>query len=55
MNPIGYVNSVFTYKNGTPRQPSLCPYARGTLTVEKSLFTNPEHSLEDLEEFSHVW
>ncbi|CAC5394074.1 TRMO [Mytilus coruscus] len=55
MKPIGYVSSVFTYKNGTPRQPALCPYARGTMTIEKSIFTNPEHSLEDLEEFSHVW
>ncbi|XP_071167302.1 tRNA (adenine(37)-N6)-methyltransferase-like [Mytilus edulis] len=55
MKPIGYVSSVFTYKNGTPRQPALCPYARGTITIDKSIFTNPEHSLEDLEEFSHVW
>ncbi|XP_063432719.1 tRNA (adenine(37)-N6)-methyltransferase-like [Mytilus trossulus] len=55
MKPIGYVSSVFTYKNGTPRQPALCPYARGTITIDKSSFTNPEHSLEDLEEFSHVW
>lgn len=55
MNPIGYVHSIFTYKNGTPRQPSLCPYARGKLMIEKTVFNNPEHSLEDLEAFSHVW
>jgi tRNA (Thr-GGU) A37 N-methylase len=55
MNPIGFVSSIFTFKNGTPRQPSLCPYARGTLVIEKSLFNNPEHSLEDLDQFSHVW
>lgn len=55
VKPIGYINSLFTFKNGTPRQPSVCPFARGTLQVDKSIFTNPEHSLEGLEEFSHVW
>lgn len=55
VKPVGYINSLFTFKNGTPRQPSVCPFARGTLQVEKSIFTNPEHSLEGLEEFSHVW
>lgn len=55
VKPIGYINSLFTFKNGTPRQPSICPFARGTLQVDKSIFTNPEHSLEGIEEFSHVW
>nr|XP_022332662.1 tRNA (adenine(37)-N6)-methyltransferase-like [Crassostrea virginica]XP_022332663.1 tRNA (adenine(37)-N6)-methyltransferase-like [Crassostrea virginica] len=55
VKPIGYINSLFTFKNGTPRQPSVCPFARGSLEVEKSIFTNPDHSLEGLEEFSHVW
>ncbi|XP_062617095.1 tRNA (adenine(37)-N6)-methyltransferase-like [Saccostrea cucullata] len=55
MKPIGYINSLFTFKNGTPRQPSVCPFARGSLKIEKSIFTNPEHSLEGLEEFSHIW
>ncbi|XP_061174769.1 tRNA (adenine(37)-N6)-methyltransferase-like [Saccostrea echinata] len=55
MKPVGYINSLFTFKNGTPRQPSVCPFARGSLKIDKSIFTNPEHSLEGLEEFSHVW
>ncbi|XP_015919693.1 tRNA (adenine(37)-N6)-methyltransferase isoform X2 [Parasteatoda tepidariorum] len=53
--PIGYISSCFKFKNGIPRQPTLCPSARGTLKIEKSVFTNPEHSLIGLEEFSHVW
>ncbi|XP_070176574.1 tRNA (adenine(37)-N6)-methyltransferase-like [Littorina saxatilis] len=53
--PIGYLRSVFQYKNGTPRQPSLCSSARGSLEIEKSVFNNPEHALEGLEQFSHAW
>ncbi|GFS34409.1 hypothetical protein TNIN_101391 [Trichonephila inaurata madagascariensis] len=53
--PIGFISSCFKSKNGIPRQPSLCPKAKGTLSIEKNIFTNPEHSLIGLEEFSHVW
>ena len=55
MKPIGYLQSVFHHKNGTPRQSSLVESARGILTIEKSIFTNPDHSLEGLEEYSHAW
>lgn len=55
MKPIGYMRSPFLFKNGTPRQPSLCTEAMGVLEIEKSVFNNPEHSLEGLEEFSHIW
>ncbi|XP_059161495.1 tRNA (adenine(37)-N6)-methyltransferase-like [Physella acuta] len=55
MKPIGTMKSVFHYKNGTPRQSSLCQTARGILTIEKTIFNNPEHSLEGLEQFSHAW
>ncbi|XP_055952759.1 tRNA (adenine(37)-N6)-methyltransferase-like isoform X2 [Argiope bruennichi] len=55
MNPIGFISSCFKTKNGIPRQPALCPAAKGTLTIEKSIFSNPEHSLIGLNEFSHIW
>uniref|UniRef100_A0A2C9JMI1 TsaA-like domain-containing protein n=1 Tax=Biomphalaria glabrata TaxID=6526 RepID=A0A2C9JMI1_BIOGL len=55
MKPIGTLKSVFHYKNGIPRQSSLCQAARGVLTIEKCVFNNPEHSLQGLEEFSHAW
>ena len=53
--PIGYVKSVFETKNGTPRQSGLSPLARATVRLGKEHFTNPEHALLDLAQFSHVW
>ena len=50
---IGHIKSCFIRKNGTPRQPSICPYARGELSIK--YFNNPEHSLEGLQHFSHIW
>ena len=55
MRPIGFVESCFKEKNGIPRQPSVCPSAKAKLSVTVEGFTNPEHSLEGLEKFSHVW
>ncbi|XP_062063882.1 tRNA (adenine(37)-N6)-methyltransferase isoform X1 [Lepus europaeus] len=53
--PIGYLESCFLAKNGTPRQPSICSHSRACLKIRKSVFNNPEHSLMGLEQFSHVW
>ncbi|KAM4052743.1 tRNA (adenine(37)-N6)-methyltransferase [Anomaloglossus baeobatrachus] len=53
--PIGYIESCFTGKNGTPRQPSICSLSRGSLKISKKVFNNPEHSLMGLQQFSHVW
>lgn len=53
--PIGYLESCFSAKIGTPRQPSICSHSRACLRIRKSIFNNPEHSLMGLEEFSHVW
>lgn len=53
--PIGHIKTCFKTKNGTPRQPTVSASTRGYLKIEKSMFTNPDHSLEGLEEFSHVW
>ncbi|XP_012624497.2 tRNA (adenine(37)-N6)-methyltransferase isoform X1 [Microcebus murinus] len=53
--PIGFLESCFSAKNGTPRQPSICSHSRACLRIRKSIFNNPEHSLMGLEQFSHVW
>ena len=50
---IGTVRTCFREKNGTPRQPGLVRGARGVVRVEN--FTNPAHSLEGLENYSHAW
>jgi len=55
LKPIGYIESVFNEKNGTPRQASICQHARATLTISREVFTNPHHSLAGLELFSHIW
>ncbi|XP_059830681.1 tRNA (adenine(37)-N6)-methyltransferase [Hypanus sabinus] len=53
--PIGYIDSCFFAKNGTPRQPTVCGLSRARLKISKTIFTNAEHSLMGLEQFSHVW
>ena len=53
--PIGYIRSIFVSKNGTPRQSGLSDYARASITLSKEIFNNPEHSLHNLQQFSHVW
>jgi len=50
---IGHIETCFKEKNGTPRQPSICPEARGVITIE--VYNNPEHSLNGLSEYSHIW
>lgn len=55
MSPIGVVNSWYPEKRGTPRQPGVSGSARGKLTLYNTVFTNPEHALEGLEEYSHMW
>jgi len=50
---IGHIESCFLQKNGTPRQAGLAPNALSRLRVRCG--TNPAHSLEGLEDFSHVW
>ncbi|CAB3373761.1 Hypothetical predicted protein [Cloeon dipterum] len=52
---IGYISSWFAEKKGTPRQPGICKESTAKLTLRKELFTNPEHTLEGLGNFSHLW
>lgn len=54
--PIGTIKSPFPRIRGTPRQPTVTMHnARASLKLNKDTFTNPSHSLQDLEEFSHLW
>ncbi|XP_013788734.2 tRNA (adenine(37)-N6)-methyltransferase-like [Limulus polyphemus] len=52
---IGKIHSWFKTKNGTPRQPSVCDSARAKLVIDKHVFSNPEHALQGIEDFSHIW
>ncbi|XP_048855651.1 tRNA (adenine(37)-N6)-methyltransferase isoform X2 [Brienomyrus brachyistius] len=53
--PIGFLQSCFLAKNGTPRQPTVCGPSRATLQIRRAVFSNPEHALTGLEQYSHVW
>ncbi|KAK9099954.1 hypothetical protein Scep_023384 [Stephania cephalantha] len=51
--PIAVVQSCFSTRNGTPRQPLLVPLARACLLFD--LNRVPPSSLEGLAEYSHCW
>lgn len=53
MEPIGYIETCFKDKFGTPRQPGLVKHAEARLKIRADL--QPEESLQGLEGFSHVW
>ncbi len=50
---IGFVESCFVDKFGTPRQPGLAPAAKAFLRLNREW--QPEDSLVGLEGFSHLW
>lgn len=52
-NPIGYIESPFPDRRGTPRQPNLVRAATGRIRFDKKRIQN-EH-FKELEEFSHIW
>ena len=53
MEPIGYIESCFKDKFGTPRQPGLVKKAWARLKIRGDL--QPAEALQGLEGFSHVW
>ncbi|XP_013147836.1 PREDICTED: uncharacterized protein LOC106110525 [Papilio polytes] len=53
--PIGYIETPFENKRGVPRQPSVLSTAKGVINIDTNVFTNPEHAISGLEEFSHIW
>ena len=55
VKPIGHMKSGFLFKNGTPRQPTVAPSSKGEIKISKAVFTNPNHSLQGLDAYSHVW
>ncbi|KAF4348511.1 hypothetical protein CsatB_013614 [Cannabis sativa] len=53
MTPIGTIQSCFSTRNGTPRQPLLVPLARACLVFDSSIV--PPASLVGLGGYSHCW
>lgn len=52
---IGTIKTKFKERRCVPRQPGVCPLAQACLTISNSVFTNPNHALEGLADFSHMW
>jgi hypothetical protein len=55
LKPIGIISTWFPNKRATPRQPGICGKMPGKLTLYNSIFTNPDHALQGLQDFSHMW
>lgn len=55
LKPIGIISTWFPNKRATPRQPGVCGRVPGKLTLYNSVFTNPDHALQGLQDFSHMW
>lgn len=53
LRPIGYIESPFPDRRGTPRQPSLVPAATGRIRFDKKIIQREHFS--ELEQFSHIW
>uniref|UniRef100_A0A0D9XDY4 TsaA-like domain-containing protein n=1 Tax=Leersia perrieri TaxID=77586 RepID=A0A0D9XDY4_9ORYZ len=53
MASIGVVQSCFSTRNGTPRQPLVVPLARATVMLDPSRV--PAAALEGLADYSHCW
>lgn len=53
LTPIGTLHSCFPDKFGVPRQPGLCPHARGHIILDPP-WDDPE-CFRGLDDFSHVW
>lgn len=51
--PIGVARTVFREKYSIPRQPGLCPHARGTLELVGD--PHVRAALRGIEGFSHLW
>lgn len=54
--PVGYIKTIFNEKRSIPRQPGLSESIISRVELCKDAFTsNPEMSLMNLNEFSHIW
>ena len=52
---IGTIRTVFLEKRAVPRQANIAETILSKIELSKEVYTNPEQSLETLDEFSHIW
>ncbi|XP_038115392.1 tRNA (adenine(37)-N6)-methyltransferase isoform X2 [Culex quinquefasciatus] len=54
-DPIGTIKTVFSDKRAVPRQASVASELLSRIELNPMIINNPEHSLEGLDSFSHIW
>ncbi|XP_029728913.1 tRNA (adenine(37)-N6)-methyltransferase [Aedes albopictus] len=54
-NPIGVIRTAFSEKRAVPRQANVASKLLSRIDLCPTVFNNPEHSIEGLESFSHIW
>lgn len=55
LSPIGIIRTVFTEKRAVPRQACIAETILSRIELRKELYTNPEQSLDGLQEYTHFW
>lgn len=55
LSSIGVIRTVFSDKRAVPRQSVLAHDTQGYVEISSDCFNNPAHSLQGLEDFSHMW
>lgn len=55
LKPIGYIDSCYASKFGTPRQGAVVPDAAASLCLSELENIDAKQALEGLEQYSHVW
>ncbi|XP_065081956.1 tRNA (adenine(37)-N6)-methyltransferase [Ochlerotatus camptorhynchus] len=54
-SPIGVIRTAFSEKRAVPRQANVASKLISRVELNPTIFNNPEHSIQGLESFSHVW
>ncbi|KAG5677321.1 hypothetical protein PVAND_007090 [Polypedilum vanderplanki] len=52
---VGIIRTIFNEKRAIPRQANIAETILSKIEINKNLFSNPEHSIENLNDFSHIW
>lgn len=52
---IGTIKTIFAEKRAVPRQASIADQILSSIQLNPDIYNNPSHSLEGLQDFSHMW
>lgn len=52
---IGTIKTIFAEKRAVPRQANVADQILSRIELSPDIYNNPSHSLEGIEDFSHIW